>query len=48
MLPSDWKSGRWNKHEIDEKVKNILEVFGLTELAKRFPKEMSGGQTDSE
>lgn len=29
---------------IDQKVKEILEVCGLTELASRFPKEMSGGQ----
>ena len=27
-----------------EKVKDILEVCGLTELAQRFPKQMSGGQ----
>lgn len=33
-----------NKEEIDERVKEVLEVCGLTELAKRFPKQMSGGQ----
>ena len=29
---------------IDKKVREILEVCGLTELADRFPKQMSGGQ----
>lgn len=33
-----------SKTEIDEKVKNILGVCGLAELADRFPKQMSGGQ----
>ena len=33
-----------NKEEIDERVKEVLEVCGLTELAQRFPKQMSGGQ----
>ncbi|MDO5550148.1 MAG: ABC transporter ATP-binding protein [Lachnospiraceae bacterium] len=32
------------KGVMDQKVKEILEVCGLTELAGRFPKEMSGGQ----
>ncbi|WP_317367134.1 ABC transporter ATP-binding protein [uncultured Tyzzerella sp.] len=33
-----------NKSKIDAKVKEILEVCGLSELANRFPKQMSGGQ----
>lgn len=33
-----------NKEEIDQRVKEVLEVCGLTELADRFPKQMSGGQ----
>ena len=33
-----------DKDVIDKKVKEILEVCGLTELADRFPKQMSGGQ----
>ena len=33
-----------SKDEIDERVKEVLEVCGLTELANRFPKQMSGGQ----
>lgn len=32
------------KQEMDERVKEVLEVCGLTELADRFPKQMSGGQ----
>ena len=32
------------KSEIDIKVKEILEICGLTEFASRFPKQMSGGQ----
>ncbi|MBP3886742.1 MAG: ABC transporter ATP-binding protein [Cellulosilyticum sp.] len=32
------------KEEMDERVKEVLEVCGLTELADRFPKQMSGGQ----
>lgn len=33
-----------SKEEIDERVKEVLEVCGLTEFANRFPKQMSGGQ----
>lgn len=33
-----------NKKEIDIRVKEILEVCGLSEFATRFPKQMSGGQ----
>lgn len=33
-----------SKEEIDKRVKEVLEVCGLTELANRFPKQMSGGQ----
>ena len=33
-----------NKAEIDTRVKEVLEVCGLSELASRFPKQMSGGQ----
>lgn len=33
-----------SKEETDTRVKEILEVCGLTELADRFPKQMSGGQ----
>ena len=29
---------------VEQKVKNILDICGLTELADRFPKQMSGGQ----
>ncbi|MDO5416645.1 MAG: ABC transporter ATP-binding protein [Lachnospiraceae bacterium] len=38
------RTRRMEKSLIDKKVKEILEVCGLTELADRFPKEMSGGQ----
>ena len=33
-----------DKDLIDKKVREILEVCGLTELSDRFPKQMSGGQ----
>lgn len=33
-----------DKKEIDERVKEILEICGLLEFADRFPKQMSGGQ----
>ena len=33
-----------DKKEIDERVKEILEICGLSEFAERFPKQMSGGQ----
>lgn len=33
-----------SKEEIDKRVKEVLEVCGLTEFANRFPKQMSGGQ----
>lgn len=33
-----------NKKETDIRVKEILEVCGLSEFATRFPKQMSGGQ----
>ncbi len=33
-----------NKKEIDTRVKEILEVCGLSDFATRFPKQMSGGQ----
>lgn len=38
------RTRRMDKAQIDEKVKKILEVCGLAELADRFPKQMSGGQ----
>lgn len=38
------KLRKMDKKEIDQKVKAILEVCGLTEFANRFPKQMSGGQ----
>lgn len=38
------RTRKMDKNLIDKKVKEILEVCGLTELANRFPKEMSGGQ----
>lgn len=38
------RTRKMDKAVIDQKVKDILEVCGLTELASRFPKEMSGGQ----
>lgn len=33
-----------DKKEIDERVKEILQICGLSEFADRFPKQMSGGQ----
>ena len=38
------KMRKLDKQQIDEKVKNILEVCGLSEFEKRFPQQMSGGQ----
>ena len=38
------RTRKMDKENIDKKVKDILEVCGLTELAQRFPKQMSGGQ----
>lgn len=38
------KIRKLSKSEIEKKVKNILEVCGLTEFANRFPSQMSGGQ----
>lgn len=38
------RTRKLDKNVIDQKVKDILEVCGLTELSGRFPKEMSGGQ----
>ena len=38
------RTRKMDKDVIDKKVKEILEVCGLTELADRFPKQMSGGQ----
>ncbi len=38
------KMRKMGKDEIDRKVKDILEVCGLTDLADRFPQQMSGGQ----
>lgn len=38
------RTRKLEKEVIDKKVKDILEVCGLTELSGRFPKEMSGGQ----
>ena len=38
------KMRKMGKDEIDKKVKDILEVCGLTDLADRFPQQMSGGQ----
>ena len=36
------KMRKLDKQQIDQKVKNILEVCGLSEFEKRFPKQMSG------
>ncbi|GLB46462.1 ABC transporter ATP-binding protein [Philodulcilactobacillus myokoensis] len=33
-----------SRHEIQNKVKQVLEITNLTNLAKRFPSELSGGQ----
>ncbi|MBA4251996.1 MAG: ABC transporter ATP-binding protein [Chlorobiaceae bacterium] len=33
-----------NKKEIDAKVKEMLELVGLSDLGKRYPHELSGGQ----
>ena len=38
------RTRKMHRETIDKKVKDILEVCGLTELAQRFPKQMSGGQ----
>ena len=38
------RTRKMEKSLADQKVKEILEVCGLTELANRFPREMSGGQ----
>ena len=38
------RTRKMDRDLIDKKVKEILEVCGLTELADRFPKQMSGGQ----
>ena len=38
------RTRKMDKAVIDTKVKDILEVCGLTEFAQRFPKQMSGGQ----
>lgn len=38
------KMRKLDKAEIDSKVKQILEVCGLTEFSGRFPQQMSGGQ----
>lgn len=38
------RTRKMDKETIDKKVKDILEVCGLTELSQRFPKQMSGGQ----
>ena len=38
------RTRKMDKDLIDRKVREILEVCGLTELADRFPKQMSGGQ----
>ena len=38
------RTRKMDRETIDKKVKDILEVCGLTELAQRFPKQMSGGQ----
>ena len=35
---------KMDKELIDKKVKDILEVCGLSDLANRFPRQMSGGQ----
>ncbi|MCY6369081.1 methionine ABC transporter ATP-binding protein [Clostridium ganghwense] len=41
-LPMEtWK---YDKKEIDEKVKNLLKLVGLEDKAKSMPKELSGGQ----
>ena len=38
------RTRKMDKAVIDRKVKEILEVCGLTEFKDRFPKQMSGGQ----
>jgi len=38
------KLRKTNPIDMNEKVKKILEICGLTEFSGRFPKEMSGGQ----
>ncbi|RFZ80810.1 ABC transporter ATP-binding protein [Lacrimispora amygdalina] len=38
------KMRKLDKVQIDQKVKNILEICGLSEFEKRFPQQMSGGQ----
>lgn len=38
------RTRKMDKDLIDKKVTDMLEVCGLTEFSKRFPKQMSGGQ----
>ena len=38
------RTRKMDKELIDKKVKDILEVCGLSDLANRFPRQMSGGQ----
>ena len=38
------KMRKMGKEEIDRKVKSMLEICGLADLADRFPQQMSGGQ----
>ena len=38
------RTRKMDKEQIDKKVKDILEVCGLSDLANRFPRQMSGGQ----
>jgi putative spermidine/putrescine transport system ATP-binding protein len=38
------KMRKMDKQLMDKKIKNILELCGLSDLSDRFPKQMSGGQ----
>jgi len=38
------KIKKWKKSDIKDRVAELLELLGLTELEKRFPHQLSGGQ----
>ena len=38
------RTRKMDKELIDKKVKDILEVCGLSDLANRFPRQMSGAR----
>ena len=44
MLPFLWKIAGWSSEKIKERVKECLEIVGLTERADHYPAQLSGGQ----